>query len=52
MGKLKIENISVGDSSVLDMAPEWPGGKTIDAEKFDFSLLMKIIKKLSDLVGS
>lgn len=52
MGKLKIENISVGDSSVLDMVPEWPGGKTIDAEKFDFSLLMKIIKKLSDLVGS
>jgi hypothetical protein len=52
MGKLKFRNISLGDSGVLDMAPGWPDGKTIDAEKFDFPLLMKIIQKLSDLVGS
>ena len=52
MGKLKFRNISVGDKSVLGMAPGWPDGKTVTAEKFDFPLLMKIIKKLSDLVGS
>ena len=52
MGKLQFRNISVGDSNVLDMAPDWPDGKTINAEKFDFPLLMKIIQKLSDLVGS
>ncbi len=52
MGKLKFRNISVGDKSVLGMAPGWPDGKTVTAEKFDFPLLMKIIQKLSDLVGS
>ena len=52
MGKLKFRNISVGDKSVLGMAPGWPDGKTVNAEKFDFPLLMKIIQKLSDLVGS
>ena len=52
LGKLKFRNISVGDRSVLEEAPGWPDGKTVTAEKFDFPMLMKIIKKLSDLVGS
>jgi hypothetical protein len=52
MGKLKFRNISFGNSSVLEIAPSWPDGKTINAEKFDFPLLMKIIQKLSNLVGS
>ena len=33
LGKLKLSNITVGDTTVLNKRPDWPGGKTIESEK-------------------
>ena len=52
IGDFSLSNLSLGDASLLKNIPDWPSTKSEQAEKFDFQLLLKIIKKVSDLIGS
>ena len=51
-GNFTLSGITFGDSSILTNLPAWPETKIEESEKFDFPLLLKIIKVVSDLVAS
>ena len=49
VGGLSISNLSLGDSTVLNKMPAWPDTKSIEQEKFDFTVFMKVLQKISNM---
>lgn len=49
IGSFSMNDLIIGDKKILEKLPAWPETKSMDAEKFDFSLLMKILQRISSL---
>ena len=49
IGSFSMEDLVIGEKKILERRPAWPETKSMDAEQFDFSLLMKILQRISSL---
>jgi hypothetical protein len=49
VGRFSISNLSLGDSTILNKMPDWPDTKSIEQEKFDFSVFMKVLQRISNM---
>jgi hypothetical protein len=49
VGSFSMEDLVIGEKKILERLPAWPETKSMDAEQFDFSLLMKILQRISSL---
>ena len=49
IGSLSMEDLLFGKAEVLQNLPSWPETKSMDAEKFDFPLFMKVLQQISNL---
>ena len=49
IASLSIDDLIFGKTEVLQNLPSWPETKSMDAEKFDFPLFMKVLQQISNL---
>ena len=49
IGSLSMEDLIFGKAEVFQNLPSWPETKSMDAEKFDFPLFMKVLQQISNL---